>query len=174
MKKFSDPFGDFKCVNCRTIISADPDLSGVHNRNHCPYCLWSRHMDLYKAGDRLCACKAPMRPVGLALKKAKKKYGSEKQGEMMIIHLCTDCEKLSINRIAADDVPASILEIFEASRRLSASIQVSLQQNGIQALDVADAEIVHARLFGWKHAPTLSGRHAEPSYTQEIPGSLAG
>jgi hypothetical protein len=47
----------------------------VRNRNHCPYCLWSRCLDLFRAGDRLSACKAPMQPVGLALKHTRKKYG---------------------------------------------------------------------------------------------------
>lgn len=156
MKKFTDPFGDFKCLHCRTIISADPFLSGVHNRNHCPYCLWSRHVDLREAGDRLCACKAPMQPVGLALKRANKKYGGEKQGELMLIHRCTECDKRSINRIAADDAPGSILEVFELSRRLPASEREALACAGIRALDGGDADIVHARLFGWAHVPALS------------------
>ncbi len=149
MKKFSDPFGDFKCVHCRTIISADPDISGVHNRNHCPYCLWSRHMDLHEAGDRLCACKSAMKPVGLALKQAHKKYGSARQGELMVIHHCTECGKVSINRIAADDVPDTLLEIYAQSNHLDPAVQARIWQNGIQMLGTADQEIVYARLFGW-------------------------
>src|SRR5512133_632213 len=75
---------DFKCNHCRQHVSAASFLSGVVNRNHCPYCLWSRHLDYYKPGDRLAACKAKMRPVGLTLKATRKKYSPESQGELML------------------------------------------------------------------------------------------
>ena len=66
MKSFRiDINADFRCQHCGAYVSASRVLSGVSNRNHCPYCLWSRHLDLFEAGDRLAACKAPMRPVGL-------------------------------------------------------------------------------------------------------------
>src|SRR5512137_2268473 len=65
----------FKCVFCHVFVSAEPALSGVQNRNHCPYCLWSRHLDLLRPGDRLAACKEKMKPVGLTFKKTAKKYG---------------------------------------------------------------------------------------------------
>src|SRR5512139_2755149 len=96
-------FGDFRCLACGYLVSAQPVVSGVHNRNHCPYCLWSRHLDLYEAGDRLAACKAGMRPVGLTLKRSRDKYGGQAAGELMLVHQCSECGKLSINRIAADD-----------------------------------------------------------------------
>ena len=94
---------DFKCRHCGSYISTARPLAGVGNRNHCPYCLWSRHLDLFEAGDRLAACKAPMRPVGLTLKNSRNKYARAASGELMLVHLCTDCSKISINRIAADD-----------------------------------------------------------------------
>jgi hypothetical protein len=68
-------FGDFRCAYCRGWVSSASFVSGVHNRNHCPYCLWSRHLDLYAAGDRLSACKAPMQPVALTRKPGRGKYG---------------------------------------------------------------------------------------------------
>ncbi|HEY4722578.1 MAG TPA: RNHCP domain-containing protein, partial [Anaerolineae bacterium] len=74
-------FGDFVCVHCRNFVSAQAVLSGVRNRNHCPYCLSSRHLDLYAAGDRLSACKARMKPIGLTLKRQSKKYARCDQGE---------------------------------------------------------------------------------------------
>jgi hypothetical protein len=83
-------------------VVADPFFSGVQHRNHCPYCLWSRHLDHEKAGDRLSACKAGMRPIGLTYKRTRKKYGDQR-GEMMLVHLCLDCGKVSLNRVAADD-----------------------------------------------------------------------
>lgn len=140
----------FKCANCGLFVSTDTLLSGVNNRNHCPYCLWSRHLDLQKSGDRLAACKAVMQPVGLTLKKRRKKYGSEKDGELMLIHLCTDCGKVSINRVAADDDPGKVFEIFGRSTGLDERTAVRLAEQGIQALRDWDEEIVHARLLGWE------------------------
>ena len=63
--------------HCHVIVSSAHLLSGVNNRNHCPYCLWSCHLDLYTAGDRLSACKAPMKPIGLTMKRSRNKYQLE-------------------------------------------------------------------------------------------------
>ena len=41
-------FGDFVCMVCHNFVSAEPAVSAVHNRNHCPYCLSSRHLDLFE------------------------------------------------------------------------------------------------------------------------------
>jgi hypothetical protein len=137
----------FLCKHCNAYVSSALCLSGVLNRNHCPYCLWSRHLDLYEAGDRLSACKAPMRPIGLTIKTTRKKYGPDR-GELMLIHLCTECGRLSINRIAADDDPQNVLEVFESSFQLSVSMQTRLDADGIRALDAMDINIIRAQLFG--------------------------
>ena len=110
-------FGDFDCGHCRLRVSAEPLRSGVQHRNHCPYCLWSKHVDLRAAGDRLCACKGPMRPVGLARKQRHKKYApdTEPSGELLLVHQCAACGAFSLNRIAADDSPGRLLEVFAAS-----------------------------------------------------------
>jgi hypothetical protein len=139
---------DFKCVHCRYHVSADSNLSGVINRNHCPYCLYSRHLDLHKAGDRLSACKGQMKPVGLTVKNSHKKYGDEKQGELMLIHLCAECHKVSINRIAADDLASNLYEIFASSQHLDAETRAHLEANQVNILVQADHYVVRARLFG--------------------------
>src|SRR5262245_27702571 len=108
-------FGDFNCAHCGAFVSSMHMLSGVNNRNHCPYCLWSRHLDLYSSGDRLSACKSPMKPVGLTMKKGRNKYASSPRGELMLVHVCVECGSVSINRIAGDDDPDSILEVFYGS-----------------------------------------------------------
>ncbi len=138
---------DFRCRHCHNFVSTDPLLSGVNNRNHCPYCLYSRHMDLYEAGDRLSACKAEMKPLGLVLKRTNKKYGS-RQGELMIIHQCVECGSVSINRIAADDDNETILAIFAGSLRLDPQTAARIAQSGIYPLQAGDLDIVRARLFG--------------------------
>jgi hypothetical protein len=149
MRKITKPyFGDFTCSHCRSHVSTNMVFSSVHNRNHCPYCLHSKHVDLYQAGDRLSACKAPMEPVGLTLKKTYKKYETREQGELMLIHRCIDCGKFSLNRIAADDIAENIFEIFLRSQQIDRLTQAKLAQNGIQPLRPSDETIVRARLFG--------------------------
>lgn len=152
--KFDQMTSDFKCKHCHQYISTDPALSGVNNRNHCPYCLYSRHLDLFEAGDRLSACKGEMRPVGVTLKQARKKYGRQ-QGELMLVHQCIDCGKISINRIAADDIAENMLSVYHASLHLDAPTRSMIEENGVQLLAASDTAIVSARLFGWQSAPIL-------------------
>jgi hypothetical protein len=140
--------GNFRCVHCSHPVSYDPLRSGVHNRNHCPYCLWSRHVDLYRAGDRLAACKAPMKPVGLAIKRTRKKYGDQGPGELMVIHRCADCGRISINRVAADDSAEELWEVFQSSLDPDPDLIAQLDRNGIDALDAGSARKVRAQLFG--------------------------
>ncbi len=156
----NDNFGDFKCIHCRQIISADSGLSGVHNRNHCPYCLHSRHMDLHQSGDRLSACKGKMIPVGLTFKRAGKKYGKD-QGELMLVHQCEECGKVSINRIAADDIADHIYEIFEQSLVIKKAARGLIDQKDVQMASQTDEKLVRARLYGWDNKTGIS---VEPAY----------
>ena len=48
----------FRCEHCGAYVYTLPMIAGVNNRNHCPFCLWSRHVDYLKPGDRMSACKA--------------------------------------------------------------------------------------------------------------------
>lgn len=138
----------FRCVNCGAQVITDPLIAGVLNRNHCPYCLWSRHLDLVTAGDRMCACKAPMRPIGLTLKQTHKKYAREESGELMLIHSCIECGSLSINRIAADDLSDHLYAVFERSLSQNETIRSLLADQPIRLLVEADRRLVQMRLFG--------------------------
>jgi hypothetical protein len=140
-------FGDFACMNCRNFVSSETLLSGVHHRNHCPFCLSSRHLDLFKAGDRLSACKARMRPVALTLKKTVKKYGIENTGEIMLVHQCEGCGKLSINRIAADDSTEVLMNVFERSINLSL-LEPLFDQDDIHILTPNDRPVLRTQLIG--------------------------
>jgi hypothetical protein len=148
MRARSDSFGDFRCGHCQALVSSAHLLSGVNNRNHCPYCLWSCHLDLYAAGDRLSACKAPMRPIGLTMKKGRNKYQREPRGELMLVHACTDCKTLSINRIAADDDSATVLAVFEESLDMDAQMHSLCFQYGIVMLKAEDRKMVQTQLYG--------------------------
>jgi hypothetical protein len=141
-------FGDFRCAHCHVPVSSAHLLSGVNNRNHCPYCLWSCHLDLFAAGDRLSACKAPMKPIGLTMKTARNKYQRETRGELMLVHECTECNALSINRIAADDDAETVLAIFQESLKLGYQIQGRCGQSGIVMLNPNDTELIYTQLYG--------------------------
>ncbi len=157
---YYETFTDFKCIHCRNLVSTNIIVSGVNNRNHCPYCLHSRHLDLYEAGDRLSACKAGMRPIGLTFKQTRKKY-SPQRGELMLIHLCSECGKVSVNRIAADDDAETIYDVYRHSLALDVPTRALLERNGVQALTSADTEAVCAQLFGWKAVPCYQPAYAE-------------
>ena len=72
---------------------------GTRHRNHCPRCLWSRHLD-EEPGDRRSACRGPMEPVAVEVRQG---------GEWAIIHRCTRCKALKVNRIAGDDQELALL-----------------------------------------------------------------
>jgi hypothetical protein len=142
----------FQCRHCGFHVMVEPLLSGVRNRNHCPYCLWSRCLDLFEAGDRLSPCKAPMQPVGLALKKTRKKYGAAANGELMIVHHCPECGKASANRIAADDDPQSLYALYLGSTGMDPSKKDQIEAAGVLLLDMDQDAIVRSQLFGKSNA----------------------
>lgn len=140
--------GYFICVNCHQMVCFHPTTSGVNNRNHCPYCLWSRHMDLNEAGDRLSACKEGMQPIGLALKSVRSKYNRETGGELMLVHQCSECGKVSLNRIAADDLTDVLLYVFDRGCGLNDENRGMLQQAGVEVLTLEERSVVNIHLFG--------------------------
>ncbi len=95
----------FNCDNCQKEIKTTGFI-GTKNRNHCPFCLYSKHVDI-KPGDRKETCQGLMQPIGLTFKHE----GEGKQGEIMLVHKCLVCNKESFNRIAADDDPLKILSL---------------------------------------------------------------
>lgn len=146
MKPSASSFGDFQCGHCHVLVSSAHLLSGVNNRNHCPYCLWSCHLDLYAAGDRLCACKGRMKPVGLTMKVSRNKYRLDGRGELMLVQQCVECGTLSINRVAADDDSSTILTVFQES--LSNGIHRLCEGYGIRVLTAQDLDAVRKQLYG--------------------------
>jgi hypothetical protein len=150
---------DFTCKHCGFFVNAHKAVSGVVNRNHCPYCLYSQHVDLFAAGDRLCACKGLMKPIGLTIKKTRDKYAKDQQGELMLVHRCTECGRLSINRIAADDDPCKLVDVISHRPPVMQSVILACQQQGIRLLKSSDRSLVHTWLFG------------DPSVKPAIPNS---
>ncbi len=89
----------FTCAHCRWTVPAQS--FGTRHRNHCPRCLWSRHVD-EEPGDRACPCRQPMQPIAIEVRQ---------DGEWAIIHRCTGCSTLRTNRIAGDDHELSLLAL---------------------------------------------------------------
>lgn len=134
--------GGFKCAHCKQFVIIN-DVMGTANRNHCNLCLWSKHVDIDK-GDRRATCHGGMRPVGLTFKHE----GFSRTGEIMLIHLCSCCPKISINRIARDDPEDDILTIFTQSLMLDDGLKGQLKKQEIYLLNQADHDELHIQLFG--------------------------
>lgn len=90
-----------------------------------------------------------MQPIGLTFKHE----GAGKQGELMLIHQCGTCGKLSINRIARDDDEQAILAVFEAS--LQSQLADLMAKNEITILSATDRPEVYRQLFGDSVLPPL-------------------
>jgi hypothetical protein len=122
---------------------------GTHHRNHCPRCLWSKHVD-EKTGDRASLCQAGMQPIGFTLKKeGKDKFtGKEKFGDVMVVHECTKCHKININRVAADDDAEVLMNILKESMGVSSETRQLLRAQGIDLIDESTQDFFTERIFG--------------------------
>jgi hypothetical protein len=89
-----------------------------------------------------------MKPIGLTMKKSRNKYRLESRGELMLIHQCSECRDLSINRVAADDDPDSILATFQDSFSHADQIFALCEEQGILMLGMEAGEMVYQQLYG--------------------------
>src|SRR5258708_3665437 len=91
-KKFQKNIEDFTCIHCGTKVV------GNGYTNHCPECLWSKHVDI-NPGDRANTCQGKMPPVGIEIE----------NGQQILVHRCEKCGALKRNKISeADSVSALI------------------------------------------------------------------
>lgn len=87
----------FICQNCgQTVLP----LNNGGYRNHCPFCLFSRHVDNVP-GDRREQCGGLMRPVGIRYKPGK---------GCQIIYRCLICGAERVNKAAVDTVQPDDIE----------------------------------------------------------------
>jgi hypothetical protein len=82
-------------------LDIDLDAPGTAHRNHCPTCLWSRHVDDVP-GDRASECRSAMEPIAIH---------ARPDGEWALVHRCTGCHTVHLNRIAGDDNPLVLVRI---------------------------------------------------------------
>ena len=106
----------FKCGRCRAFVG--PVVIGGRHRNHCPFCLTSRHVDQRRPGDRASPCRALMPAIGVAYRP---------NGEQMVVHRCNGCGIERQNRVAADDDPVALLRLPPGSvERLVADAEAAI------------------------------------------------
>lgn len=98
MKTFTKNDNGFVCQNCQKVVQ--PLV--VSSRNHCPYCLYSLHVDI-NPGDRENDCKGLLVPIHVEL--------NPKKGKV-IVFKCQKCGKIVKNKSAVDDSEKAILDIM--------------------------------------------------------------
>ena len=69
-----------------------PPPAGTRQRNHCPVCLHSLHVD-EKPGDRASSCRSIMEPIAIWVR----------DEEWVLLHRCRGCGRIKSNRVAPDD-----------------------------------------------------------------------
>ena len=89
MKQFTKRDEEFICENCGKKV----DKLGYTSRDHCPYCLCSKHVDCLP-GDRMESCHGILKPVQVQLD-SKKGY--------VIVYKCSKCGAIRKNKAAEDD-----------------------------------------------------------------------
>ena len=97
LKLFKEIDEEFICENCGKKVSK----LGYSCRNHCPYCLHSKHLDI-NPGDRQEECQGIMEPVSAEIN-SKKGY--------VIIFKCKKCGAIRKNKAAEDDNTNLIIEL---------------------------------------------------------------
>ncbi len=83
---FKKKIENFECKNCGL------EVKGDGYTNHCPGCLWSKHVDV-DPGDRSSSCGGLMKP---------REYGYSVSAKW-VIHKCTVCGMEKRNKISEKD-----------------------------------------------------------------------
>ncbi len=100
MKQFNMIDENFICENCGKEVKP----LGYTARDHCPYCLYSKHVDI-NPGDRANSCKGLLKPIGI--EKFKDTY--------KILYKCTKCNQEHKNILAKDDDMEEVIKISKVN-----------------------------------------------------------
>lgn len=95
-KRFTRKKEDFACEHCGERVMGDGYT------NHCPACLWSKHVDV-NPGDRAAECGGMMRAERWEIK----------NGEERIVHQCVSCGHEKVNRISKKDSREELVKIAQ-------------------------------------------------------------
>lgn len=85
---------NFVCEMCKT------EVVGDGYTNHCPECLWSKHVDV-NPGDRASECGGMMEPISV----------NKKNGQYNILHKCVKCSFEKINKAQKEDNFDQLIQI---------------------------------------------------------------
>ncbi len=91
---FKKNIEDFVCEHCGKAVK------GNGFTNHCPACLWSKHVDVHP-GDREAACGGLMEPMDVI----------HETQEYYIVHVCTKCGHRKKNKVSPEDDFDKVVEI---------------------------------------------------------------
>ena len=86
----------FICENCGKTVSK----GGYTARDHCPFCLYSKHVDI-NPGDRLNTCCGALEPIGI----------EKHKNTFKIVYKCKKCGEFHKNIIHNDDNKDLIIEL---------------------------------------------------------------
>lgn len=89
---------NFVCEHCGA------EVIGTGYTNHCPKCLWSKHVDV-DPGDRAATCRGMMEPIGVEIK----------GGEQIIRQRCLGCCITRNIKSASNDDQDSIIKLSRLS-----------------------------------------------------------
>ncbi len=103
-KRFQRRIEDFACGNCGRTVEGDGYT------NHCPHCLWSRHVDV-NPGDRAADCGGAMRPLRV----------ETQGGAWTLVHECTACRTVRRCKTAPSDDRNALLELARIAASEAAS-----------------------------------------------------
>jgi hypothetical protein len=85
---------DFTCEHCGFLVT------GNGYTNHCPKCLWSKHVDI-NPGDRANSCGGMMKPFEVQMVK----------GEFEIVHKCAKCQHKKRNKTSPNDNLEAVIPV---------------------------------------------------------------
>ncbi len=94
MSGFQKRKEDFICDTCGTKVA------GTGYTNHCPKCLWSKHVDV-DPGDRLADCGGMMEPVAIEGTVARYR----------IRHICKKCRSVRMVDVSPNDDQGAVVAI---------------------------------------------------------------
>lgn len=93
-KKFQRRVEDFTCEHCKA------EVIGSGYTNHCPKCLWSKHVDV-NPGDRAEACGGLMEPIRI----------EGTTDAYRLTHICKRCGSERKNNVADNDDPNALVAL---------------------------------------------------------------
>ena len=95
-RQFTRTIEDFTCEYCGKAVE------GNGYTNHCPDCLWSKHVDV-NPGDRKSVCGGLMSPVSV----------ETKAGEYVLNHRCEKCGFERKNKVGKRDNFSTVVAIVK-------------------------------------------------------------